>query len=159
MCAGRKWRYSDSLRARRSGDRIPVGVRFSAPVQTGRWAHPFSCTMGTGSFLEVKRLGRGADHPPPYSAEVKERVELYFYFPSGPSWPVLGWAVPLRSAQLQWLCQFAMEQDGCSVSCVQQVTRSSDFVAQLGVSVSTTATAVSSVLPKFRQLIETNKRI
>ena len=29
-------------------------------------------------------------HPPPSSAEVKERVELYFYSPSGPSWPVLG---------------------------------------------------------------------
>jgi hypothetical protein len=29
------------------------------------------------------------------SAEVKERVELYFYSPSGLSWPVLGWTLPL----------------------------------------------------------------
>jgi hypothetical protein len=43
--------------------------------------------MGTGSFPGVKRPGRGVDHPP--SAEVKERVELYIYSPSGPSWPVL----------------------------------------------------------------------
>ena len=41
------------------------------------------------SFLGVKRPGRGVDYPPPSSAEVKERVELYLYFPSGPSWPVL----------------------------------------------------------------------
>ena len=27
---------------------------------------------------------------PPSSAEVKERVELYLYFPSGTSWTVLG---------------------------------------------------------------------
>jgi ribosomal protein S17E len=26
----------------------------------------------------------------PSRAEVKERVELYLYFPSGPSWPVIG---------------------------------------------------------------------
>jgi hypothetical protein len=32
--------------------------------------------MGTGSFLGVKRTGRGVDHPSS-SAEVKERVELY----------------------------------------------------------------------------------
>jgi hypothetical protein len=52
-----------SLRAGRSGDRIPVEARFSAPIQTGPGAHPASYTMGTGSFLGVKRLGRGVDHP------------------------------------------------------------------------------------------------
>jgi hypothetical protein len=34
-------------------------------------AHPASCTMGTGPFPGVKRPGRGADHPPPPSAEVE----------------------------------------------------------------------------------------
>ena len=41
-------------------------------------------------FAGVKRPGRGVEHPTPSSAEVKERVELYLYFPSGPSWPVIG---------------------------------------------------------------------
>ena len=39
----------------------------------------FMETMGTGSFPGIKRPGRGVDHPPPSSAEVKERVELYLY--------------------------------------------------------------------------------
>jgi hypothetical protein len=51
--------------------KIPVGARFLAHVQTGPGAHPASCTMGTGSFLGVKRPTRGADHPPPFSAEVE----------------------------------------------------------------------------------------
>jgi len=38
----------------------------------------------------VKRPGRGVDYPPPSSAEVKERVEMYLYSPSGPLWPVIG---------------------------------------------------------------------
>ena len=42
--------YSDSLRAIRSGDRIPVRTRFSAPVQAGLGAYPASCTMGSGSL-------------------------------------------------------------------------------------------------------------
>jgi hypothetical protein len=48
-------------------------ARFSAPVQIGPGAHPASYTMGTGSFPGVKRPGRGVDHSPPFSAEVKEK--------------------------------------------------------------------------------------
>jgi len=67
-----------------------VGARISAPVQTGPGAHPASYTMDSGSFPAVKRPGRDVDHPPPSTAEVKERVEeLYIYFPSGPLWPVV----------------------------------------------------------------------
>jgi len=47
------WNLLDCLGAERSGDRIPVGVRFSAPVPTGPEAHPASCKMGTGSFPGV----------------------------------------------------------------------------------------------------------
>ena len=45
---------------------------------------------GTGSFPGVKRPGRGVNHLSPPSAAVKVRVELYFYAPSGPSWPLVG---------------------------------------------------------------------
>jgi hypothetical protein len=51
--------------------KIPVGARFFAHVHTGPGTHPASCTMGTGSFLGVKRPGRGADHQPRSSAEVE----------------------------------------------------------------------------------------
>jgi len=71
-----------------------VGERFSVPVQTGPGAHPASYTMGTKSFLGVKQLRHGVDHPHPSRAEVKERAELYLYSPSGPSWPDLGSKVP-----------------------------------------------------------------
>jgi hypothetical protein len=56
-------------------------ARFSAPVQNGPVAHS---ALGTGSFQGVKRPGRGVDHAPLSSADVKERVELYLYSPSGP---------------------------------------------------------------------------
>jgi hypothetical protein len=37
--------------------------------------------MGTGSFSEINRLVRGADHPPPSSAKVrKRRAILLLYF-------------------------------------------------------------------------------
>jgi len=79
-------RYGDSLRAGRFGDRIPVGARFSAPVQTGHGGLFSLLYNGYRVFPGGKvRPGRGDDRPPPYSAEVKERVELSFYSPSGPS--------------------------------------------------------------------------
>jgi hypothetical protein len=68
----------------------PFGARFSAPVLSGSDVQPASCTMSTGSFTGVKRAGRGVDQPPPSSTEVKERVKLYLYSPTGSSWPVLG---------------------------------------------------------------------
>jgi len=69
---------------------VPVGVRFSALINTSARTHQTSYTMGTGSFPEVKQTGRGGDHTSPPSTEVKERVELYLCSLSGPSWPVLG---------------------------------------------------------------------
>jgi hypothetical protein len=49
-----------------------------------------SLIQGCLSFLGVKWLGDGVRQSPPSSDEVKERVELYLYSPSGLSWPVLG---------------------------------------------------------------------
>ena len=72
------------------GDRIPVGARFSASVHSSPGTNPASYTMCIGSLLGVKRPGRDVHHPPPYSAEVKERVDVYLYSTSGPSWSVIG---------------------------------------------------------------------
>jgi len=72
-----------------------VAARFSAPVQTGPESHPASYTMVTGSFLGLKRPGRGVDQTPPSSPMVKERVGLYLCSLSGSSWPLLGRALPL----------------------------------------------------------------
>ena len=85
---------AQSVLAGRSGNRIPVGATFSATVQTGPGAQPASYTVGTGSFPGVKRPGRGVDHPPPSSAEVEGRVELYICSPSGLSSSVLGRTLP-----------------------------------------------------------------
>ena len=82
-------------RQKKNTKEIPVEARVSAPVQTGSGAHLVSCTVDAWSLAPgVKRPGRVVNHPPPSSAEVKERVELYFYFPSGPSWPVLRLRLP-----------------------------------------------------------------
>jgi hypothetical protein len=43
------------------------------------------------SLTGVKRPGRGDDHQTTSSAEVKERVELYRYFPLGHLRQVIGW--------------------------------------------------------------------
>ena len=69
--------YSDSFWAGRSGDRIPVWERFTASAHTDRGAHP-------ASYTKVRRSGRGVDNPPPSSAKVEGRVEVYISSTSGP---------------------------------------------------------------------------
>ena len=92
-----KWSGSN---ADRDSDLLCAGkVRGSNPG--GRWDFPHSSRpWGPSSLLYnwyrvsspgVKWPGRDVDHPPPSSAEVKERVDLYLYSLSGPSWPVIGW--------------------------------------------------------------------
>jgi len=39
----------------------------------------------------VKWPGRGVDQPPPFSAEITERVKLYLYSPSGFIWSATRW--------------------------------------------------------------------
>jgi hypothetical protein len=58
------------------------------------WGPPSLLHDGYRVLPGVKRPGHGADHPSPSSAEVKERVELYLYSPSGPSWPVIVLTLP-----------------------------------------------------------------
>ena len=69
-------------------------VRGSNPGGGRDFPHPSRPTWGPPSLLyngygvfprEVKRPGRGVDHPPTYSAEVKERVELCLSSTFGPS--------------------------------------------------------------------------
>jgi len=57
------------------------GVRYSAPVHTGPGAHPAPYTVGTGSFQEVKRPGRGDDHSPHLASKLKEE---YSYISTPP---------------------------------------------------------------------------
>ena len=51
------------------------------------------------SFPGVKRPERGVNDPPSSSAEVKERVELYLYYSSGPPRPVVGLNLPLPEGE------------------------------------------------------------
>jgi len=50
-------------------------------VQTGPVVHPASYTIHTGSFPGVKRPWHDVKHLPPYSTQVKGRVELHLYSP------------------------------------------------------------------------------
>jgi hypothetical protein len=51
----------------------------------GHTQPPIQWVPGALSF-GINRPGREADHSPPYSADVKERVALYLHSPSTPSW-------------------------------------------------------------------------
>ena len=66
-----------------------VGRGLPHPIQTGPLYNGFQF-----SFPGVKQPGHGVDHIRPFCAKHKERVELCLYYPSGPSWLVIGWTAP-----------------------------------------------------------------
>jgi len=86
----------DTLQAERSGDRIPEGGGEISPTRPDQpWGpHSLLYDWYRVSFPGVKRPGRGADHPPPSSAEVKKDYSYTSTHPSGPSWQVIGLNLP-----------------------------------------------------------------
>jgi len=73
-----------------SGDRFPVGARFSAPVQTGLGAYRASYTMGTEYFpgeRGCKSTRAGVDHPPHLDERKSRAIPLLL--PLGVSRPFI----------------------------------------------------------------------
>jgi hypothetical protein len=66
-----------------------VGGEFFRTSPDQPWDPPILLNNGQDSFPEVKRPEFDFDHTPPSSTEVEERLELYLYSPSEPSWLVL----------------------------------------------------------------------
>jgi hypothetical protein len=84
------------------------------------------------SFPGVKRPGLGEDHPPSSTSGVRERVELYLYSPSGPSWPVLGRTLP-------FVCDYigSSEYHGFEI-CLRRIKKRINalrFVRYVGISI------------------------
>ena len=75
--------YSTTVKGQ-SRDRIPVVVRFSAPVQTGPGAQPASCTVGTGSFPGVKSSQDVMLTPHPHLVSQSRKRRAIPQLPHGP---------------------------------------------------------------------------
>ena len=81
--------------------------------------------MGTGSFPEVKRPGRVADHPPPSKCRGQERVGLYLYSPSG---PVMGTPLPFTL----FLCVYFIDDGILEVeTCIRNISNEISFYYRL----------------------------
>jgi hypothetical protein len=61
-------------------------AKYSTPIQTGPEAHQDSYISGTVPYTGSEWPAYGVNHPYPSTTEVIERVELYLYSPSVPSW-------------------------------------------------------------------------
>jgi hypothetical protein len=86
-CVGRNSSVAipTTLRAGRSGARIPVEAGYSVPVQTSPKLHPAPYTMDNGSVSAARRPERSVNYLPLCNSEVKEMVGVHLYPHSGSS--------------------------------------------------------------------------
>jgi len=82
-----------------SVSRLATGwtIRGSNTGGDRRWSPPNLLYNGHRVFPRGKAVRAWHWPHTTSSTEVKERVELYIYSPSGPSWPLLGWNLPFTS--------------------------------------------------------------
>jgi len=109
---------------------IATRYRLDGTGIESRWGRDFPHPSRPRPVQRVQGLSRGKVAeawrwpPTPSSTKVKERVQLYIYSPSGSSWPLLGWILPLpiymRNAVAQWLrrCATNRKVAGSIPNCV-----------------------------------------
>ena len=68
----------------------PSGGEIFRTLPERPWGPPSLLYNGYRVFPGGKAAGAWRRPPTPSSAEIKERIQLYLYSPSGPSWPVVG---------------------------------------------------------------------
>ena len=69
------------------------------------WGPPILLYNWYWVFPGGKAAGAWRWPPTPSSAEVKERLELYLYSPSGHSWPLVEWTLPLPLLSQKFRCE------------------------------------------------------
>jgi len=79
----------------------PAGAEIFRTRPDRLWCPPSLLYSGYRVFPGVKSGGVWRWPPTPSGAEVKERVELYLYSPSGTLWPVIMWTLPFTT---QYFC-------------------------------------------------------
>jgi hypothetical protein len=118
-----------SLRAGRSGDRIPVGGEIFRSRSYRPWGPPSLLYNGYCVFPGGKAAGAWRWPPTPSSAEVKESVDLYLFFTSGPSWLFLGRTLPLPLPLFRLPYDFTHNGDFLGSRYLQKVGNSAARVA------------------------------